>query len=409
MKKGNERGAVLVVGLLIVLVLTILSVAAMMSTGTELMIAANDRSAKEAFYLGEAGVEEGRARLQTTSPYPISDSSHTTNVNWTAFIGTETKAQGKGYQSSNSNHARYDRLNPPNLNYVVTINHKVTPTPPSYPPPTGSYQVLYWGDSNNDGKPEENTTTGSNIYVVTSEGYTSSGATKTVRTEVARKPPITTPAALYTKAPTSLLGSSTSVLGMDSCGSSNKPGVDCKSTVSTSGNPTVTGSPSAMIQNSPTDIDVQYLINQFKPSANYSHNWINTTQSGVHWGTPTLGATVTSPSSCSEHNVVYINTNNTQVKLAGGSSGCGILLVEGDLNLDGGFSWYGVILVSGTITFKGGGDKNVTGAIVSGGTASADVDSVIGGHASVVYCSTAVYDQTNNLPLVMLRWVEQFY
>ncbi|MBI5966426.1 MAG: hypothetical protein HY882_01025, partial [Deltaproteobacteria bacterium] len=63
----NEKGAVLVTGLLLVLVLTILSMAAMMSTSAEIRIAANDRSAKSAFYLAEAGLEDARTRLQVSA------------------------------------------------------------------------------------------------------------------------------------------------------------------------------------------------------------------------------------------------------------------------------------------------------------------------------------------------------
>jgi hypothetical protein len=35
----------------------------------------------------------------------------------------------------------------------------------------------------------------------------------------------------------------------------------------------------------------------------------------------------------------------------GGTSGCGLLLVEEDLVVNGGFNWYGVILATGTIVF----------------------------------------------------------
>ncbi len=408
MKKGNERGAVLVVGLLIVLVLTILSMAAMMSTGTELKIAANDLSAKEAFYLAEAGLEEARARLGRTDSTSINDGSNSASVDWVAFIGEEQKLneKNKGFQSGNGVHARYNSLYP-NLNYLVTIAHKNNSIPLRLPPPNliGSPppNVLYWGDSNNDGKPEENTATGSNIYVITSEGYTLSGATKTVRTEVARKPPITAPAALYTKAQTTIHGSSTKVIGdaVGGCGPP-KPGITTTATVNQTGTPTITGTP-PIVLDPLINIDVQYMVNQFKGEANYSYNVASDNRSGMNWGTPT-GATG-NPSSCGVKNIVHFNTNNTFVQLTGQSSGCGILLVEGDLEVNGGFSWYGVILVTGSITFSGGGGKNVTGAILSGGAVSADV---IGGGADIIYCSSAIDDQTNNYPLVTLRWVELF-
>src|SRR5512143_2238652 len=101
-KVPDEKGAVLITGLLLILVLTILSMAAMMSTATELKIAANDRTSKRVFYVSEAGLEDARSRLQGggASALPIYD-NHPTSAEWTAFIGEIPKAVSKGYQSWN--------------------------------------------------------------------------------------------------------------------------------------------------------------------------------------------------------------------------------------------------------------------------------------------------------------------
>jgi hypothetical protein len=61
--------------------------------------------------------------------------------------------------------------------------------------------------------------------------------------------------------------------------------------------------------------------------------------------------------------------------------------------------------VTGSITFTGGGGKNVTGSMLAGGTVSADL---VGGDANIVYCSNAINNQTQYMPLVTLRWVELF-
>jgi Tfp pilus assembly protein PilX len=136
-KADEQKGAVLVAGLLIVLVLTILSLAAMMSTGTELRIAANDRSAKEAFYAAEAGVEDARSRLEASaSTSPIYD-TQLNNAYWTTFVGTVPRAQQKGFDSSNGSHFRYDKLNSASLDYVVKITHKLD----------SSNNILKWGDT----------------------------------------------------------------------------------------------------------------------------------------------------------------------------------------------------------------------------------------------------------------------
>jgi hypothetical protein len=171
------------------------------------------------------------------------------------------------------------------------------------------------------------------------------------------------------------------------------------------GFPLITGSPSAIVEFSPVNIDLQHLLNQFKRRANHQYNVNSATLPGMDWGSPVPGATQHAPSDCSLHNIVYFNTNDTYVKLTAGSQGCGVLLVEGDLSIHGGFQWFGVILVTGSITFTGSGVKKVTGAVMAGGRVSAGL---VSGEANIVFCRRAVHDQTSYLPLVTLRWVELF-
>lgn len=387
-----ERGAVLVTSLLILLVLTILSISAMLTTATELKMGANDRSAKQVFYVAEAGLEDARSRLQTTaSSSPVYDNSPS-NPNWAAFVGTPARATEKGYQSSNSDHARYNPLNS-SMDYVVTITHKLD----------SSGNILKWGDINGDGAEEENTAVGENIYVIASEGRTPQGAEKSVKIEAVRVPTLIAPAALYTKAATNIRGNSTYVQGLDQCGINDVPGVFTKATITMNGTPMIQGNPPT-VENSGVDFKLQKMVSQFSTNAKYSYNVNSATLTGMNWGSPTPGATPQNASSCGQHNVVYFNTSATYVKLAGQTSGCGILLVDGDLNVNGGFQWYGIILVTGSVVFSGGGEKNVTGGILAGGTVSADV---VGGDASIVYCSQAG-NQPNDLPLITLRWVELF-
>ncbi len=395
---GNSKGTALVTGLLVVLLLTILSLVAMISTGTELKIASNDRSAKEAFYIAESGLDDARSRLQITSPSPITDTLPT-NINWRAFIGNVTKCQGMGYQSANSNHWHYDQLNPPNMDYAVWVRHKVN----------ASNQILLWGDANNDGKAEENTTVGRNIYVIHSQGYTATGASKAIQIDAAKPPPITAPAALYTKENTIIQSNaaSTIVSGMDHCGGSSVYGlVTMVPTVEERGGPLIEGVPQGRELSSEKNVDVQYLIDQYKNLPTTTKLDWSGTHSNQQWGIPNNPppGSQNIASTCSERNFVYINTNSTYVQLQA-SGGCGLLMVEGDLNLHGAFSWYGVILVTGSLSFTGGGEKNVTGAILAAGTSSTDI---VGGNANILFCSTAVNYQTDSLPLITLRWAELF-
>jgi hypothetical protein len=401
---------VLVVGLLLIVVLILLGTTAVLTSTTDMKISANYKSGNEAFFAAEAGIEEARARLRGNAASPITD-SHPTNTEWRVYIGTDVKAQGKGYSSGNSM-SRVPSLQSA-LDYTVVITHLTD----------SAGQILYFGDQNGDGLPERTTqsvnpTTGlsnPNIYLETSYGAAGS-ATKKIRAEVTRVPPITTPAALYVEAATTIQGNSTNIFGNDppSCGTSSIPGIATtlsQSTVTNKGNPRVCGvnvptcSPGAwdVIGNS-IDMNVQGIIEGFEKSADFSYYYIaNQTDSGMNWGTPVVTGQ-DNPSSCSVSNIVHYNMNGNEIRLTGDSSGCGILLVEGNLDCHGGFNWYGVVIVSGSITMTGGGNKNITGAVIAGSSTQADL---VGGNTSIVYCSAAIGDQTENQPLKRLNWKDE--
>jgi hypothetical protein len=56
------------------------------------------------------------------------------------------------------------------------------------------------------------------------------------------------------------------------------------------------------------------------------------------------------------------------VKLTAAASGAGVLIVDGDLEINGGLNWYGLILVRGKVSFTGGAGQSVNlyGAILAG-------------------------------------------
>jgi PilX N-terminal len=386
-KMKNNKGFVLVTGLLLIMVLTILSVMATMMITTDLKVASADRSIKQGFYISEAGTEEARARLQPNSANVILDNQES-NPAWKVFIGSQAKAQDKGYDSGNINHLRVDSMT--NLDYVVTIEHKVNEL----------NQVIKWGDDNYDGLNEENIVIGMPIYVVTAEGIIN-GTTKKIRTEVVKFPPIPIPAALYAEDFVTINGSSSKIHGIDACGSNNIPGAMTRYTLNISGKPDITGNPST-VQNSAINYDIPDIINNLKgyanivvPSGQYND---------ANWGDLQTTGNDT-PNTCMDTNIVYVNGDLTLKSQ--GNKGCGILLVNGNLKVNGGFKWYGPVVVSGIIDFSGGGQRNITGAILSGGT-SVTMDDSFGGNSVLLYCSTAIMFQTQNRPLLTLRWVELF-
>ncbi len=344
---------------------------------------------KNSYYAAEAGLLDARSRLQAGSSRSSIHDPDPSNPSWTAFIGAEAQTIEKGYQSHNRNHYRYDRRDSA-LDYVVTIRHKVD----------GSGKVLKWGDSDNDGRPEENTAEGESIYVITSEAYGKNGThPQRLQIEAAPAPRINALAALYVKREASIQGASTFVQGLDRCGNLPLPGVLSMEGVRLMGDPSVGGFPSAIVEYSPSNIDVQSLVNQFKKRANFRYNVNSATLPGRDWGVPPAGHNLHNPPDCRIRNIVYFNTSGTYVRLSRGSHGCGILAVEGDLSVQGGFRWYGIILVTGSIIFTGSGEKNVTGAVIAGGMASLGL---VEGGVNILFCSRAVHDQTSHLPPVIL-------
>jgi type IV pilus assembly PilX-like protein len=389
---SNEKGMVLPLGLMFLAIIAILGTTAVIVTTTDLKIGTNYRASEQAFYAAEAGIEEARARLKADANNSI------ININTGVYIGVASKAQGKGYDPAK--HGLYASLS--DLDYIVEIIHQTD----------ADGNVLYWGDPDGDGISGRNTTTGQNICLVTSYGN-SGTSTKVIEVEMTRIPPIAVPAALYVEASTKIQGASTHIIGTDSCGADSKPGI---ATTKPDTEPITFNPPSLLGTNvigtqdnvsyNNTNMDVQSVVDSFKGSADFTHTVSNATHTGMNWGTPIPGITQQDPSSCSCNNIVYYDTQGTDIKLSGGTSGCGILLVDGDLNMNGDFSWHGMVIVTGSVIFLGGGDKNITGALIAGGSLDADID-IIGGNSNIVYCSSAIDDQTKNRPLRILSWQEK--
>ena len=156
----NEHGISLVVVILIISALVLLGSTMAMMTATDLNISGNYKLSEQAFYAAEAGVEEARARMRSNAANPITD-NHPTQTGWTAYIGSETKAQGKGFSSGNALHVRAASIQSA-LDYTVKIVHLTD----------GAGNILTTSD-------------GSIIYRVTSYG-TAANASKTVEAEIGR-------------------------------------------------------------------------------------------------------------------------------------------------------------------------------------------------------------------------------
>lgn len=372
-----------------------------MTGRTRARLADNDRQIAQyyalnaqASYAAEAGVEEARARLRTYAGlYRIIDTAPD-DPRWSVTIVPTRELRESGqHQPERVASLQND------LTYTVTIRHAIRP---------GETAVLRWGDARGEGIVTRNTTRGENIYVITAQS-TQGEARRTVAVEAAPEPPPTVPAALYVAGPLHLQSSHTQITGKDSCGEQHQAGVRTPlppGALTSKHGPTaaltITGAPPVAYQSPP--VHVQAMVDTLKTRATAVYTPMAGTPgspgSAPQWGRPRPGLTLHAPSTCDERHIVHYVPEGAPGRLPSGTAGCGLLLVEGDVEIQGDFAWYGALLVTGSLRLTGGGSKQVTGGVVVAGA----VTSEPGGDTSLVYCSEAIAQPTRHLPLRVLSW-----
>jgi hypothetical protein len=302
------------------------------------------------------------------------------------------------------------------------------------------------------------------VWVLTSLAIAPGGSRRMTQMEVAFTPPVYPPGTISTKAPVNLQGSY-SIQSYDNCtctstttGSGNntvttygvsRPGKTCNMqahVIATNGSVSVNGNSGTVISNygttaqsasvvlNPWPYDTNQLINKFKSGAqnagttapwNYSCNgtvnfsamppqYANCgTQTGQGFGTfpPNLVSSNGSDNSGVVPNSVYIPGS---VKLTSDANGAGILIVDGDLEINGGMNFYGLILVRGKVSFTGGGSQavNIYGAILAGEDVSATDQAMtdnFGGSINFKYDTCALNDSAPPGPPKLLATHEVMY
>ena len=387
-RKQGEKGFVLVLALLMLLVLTLIGVSGMSTTNFEALIAGNKRVSSKAFYVAEAGISEFMGRFRAGATGEFSDSSPT-SPNWRLFLAiNEQKAARAGYSSGTAGHNFLPSLQN-ELDFALEARHKLD---------ADNNVVLLAGYP---------------VYIVKSHGYTEEGGHKVIEVEVMKSPYVEAPASLYSKSPVNLQGSSTYISGIDKCPvdgvANNKAGIITTTpTITQAGSPTVEGDPDR-VTNSPLNLPLEDMVTYLKGDADFAYKYAtNQTLTGFSndWGTPAGTGTTEPLSYDGPMSIVYFDMKGDKtLTLAGGSHGAGILLVNGNLELHGGFTWYGVIIVTGALDYTGGGQKNVTGGIMAGETTTVQLD--VGGNAGIVNCSNA-RKKIKVAPLKITQWKEVF-
>lgn len=104
----------------------------------------------------------------------------------------------------------------------------------------------------------------------------------------------------------------------------------------------------------------------------------------TNWGDPTRS---TPAKDCESYfPIIYFSGSGSTVHISGGT-GQGILLIDGDLQVDGGFEWFGPVIARGHVTTQG------TGGHFNGAVMAADVDleqNTVLGNAIIDYSQCAI-------------------
>lgn len=279
------------------------------------------------------------------------------------------------------------------------------------------------------------------VWTLTSLAVTPNGSHRMTQMEVAYLPPLFPPGTISTEAPVTLKGSY-SIQSDDYCTCTctrnsstgkttcvNKAGAACISSpnaIYTAGTITQNGTSGVVVstlgstiftasaQNQPWPYNIPKLIDTYKQSAQnaatsvpWNYNCSGTpnfssmppvyancgTQSNQQFGIFPPNLLTNGDESGAQPVAVYVpgsislHSNNT--------SGAGVLIVDGDLQIDGGLTFYGLLLVRGKVSFTGGGSAatNIFGAILAGEDVSATDQAVsdsFGGSINFTYDTCAL-------------------
>jgi hypothetical protein len=419
---GNERGSVLFVVLILLVLMSIFGTIALNATDTELRAAAKQKVDLQTFFAVEAGIAEAMRRLkETDSPDAIGDSTTPLEPNWSAYIltdGSWSSSDDPHYDSSLTNYipTTSDATNTTvqanskqgGISYVVRIRHKR-----EYDAEKAGHTTGYSHYDDNDGNLLGNSSTarGNIVYYgygdparpTESVQFTTASATqhypveiittyarrgnslKAAEVEVVRNPGIAVIGAIYSEGNVTGNGNSATISGFDNCGVvADLPAIYTLDPATTS---ITGGTVDGLIEHGPDDLDLGSYIDILRESTS-SQITLNADVNGETYGNPGDFVTVYSETS---GNVGGLKMSNVD--------GFGNLIIDGDLTLGGGFNWTGLVVVTGTVTYNGGGNGvNITGAVMSG-----DAETLNGG-LEIYYDSCAVGEALSALNYQMINW-----
>jgi hypothetical protein len=443
----RDSGIALLASLFALTVLSVIGLAIMMAASTEVLININYKASRAGYFAAEAGTEEARYRIgngaganaivppanTTTAIYirantSIDPTSGTASSNkyYDPEYFTITARDSSGNQSSSASGLTTNQ-------FATTIQGTSNQVPYAWVKITQKTENLAAQNVDNDSTNNStsvyygaNTATGvttqyvrdaanslthngNPVYLVTSLAIEPNGTQRKIQTEVVVPPPETDRAAVESYQNVNFRGR-LNIDGRDECygNTGGVIGVLSHGTVDNpNGSQHIYGNPVPIQPSAPWLHDIPTLINTLKNSSSFKNidsSGTNVTCSG-------------SPVSCSGSNVnlgtfpnglgYYYSPGNLDIS-SNGSTGGGILVVNGDVTFHGGFSYTGVIISNGTVNFTGGGsdDVNIHGAVIAAQSVS-DTTSDVGGSINIQYNSCDISTVYNGLPMTVLTFKDR--
>ncbi|MBI2400591.1 MAG: hypothetical protein HYV23_06005 [Deltaproteobacteria bacterium] len=399
----GEKGFVLVLALVTMLAMTIIGLSVVMNMTTDMQLSRNERDAKAAFQLAEAGINEAIARLHlpTSSPRHIGELTgdagyRAVPITWNTAGAPPPKNFGFGYADAN-------RQSADNLNYTVSINYLAESNPEGFcddndpaagnnnsgnaaSPPAScnntSPEIVMFGKDFKMGSLTNISYGKHPVYRISSVG-TSNGTSRTIEAYLgATNLNTDTDAAINTNGCIPIAGGSTTITG----GVKEEGGGACATCNDGLGG-------CAVKANDPMQTYLGPDISDVIDFADETHRCTNGTCSAAGDDMPSSGKIDDivldwgDAAGDTYSTMIYINNPGKEAEISGSFTGRGILIVTGDLKLSGNLNYEGLIYVFGQLTIAGGGNSlNVQGGVMADSTVA------LNGNVTVTYDQATLLD-----------------
>jgi Tfp pilus assembly protein PilV len=447
---NSQSGVALLVALMALLIISAAAAAMIMMSNSETYTSSNFKDEQVAFFASKAGLEEIRDRMMTTASNSLSTVLPTNlpgTTNGVLYVTNDPTAQpwnttgskypddeickevacssnvpaGAPWYTTNAASATYAAT--PKLPWKwVRITLKTnkssggTVHTNSVDGATNG-NLVCWNGTNETVTATADCGAQTPVYVATALATTASGSRRMTQFEERLNLKVPVVAALYSKLGTNV-GDALNVTGATDpvCNMPSTYGAASgTSTVTTPGGGNVTGSPQGTINNygwsqgNMSGLVNPLLLNSTSittvpgvtgptgnpPTYTLPHGSLGTPPTVTYNGGQAITA-ITSPGVSAIYNTPVLAGTGSPAPVgtftigggAGGVSGSGVLIVQGNLTIDvgTGFNYFGLILATGNITMISSTNASVTpnihGAIIAGGSFSAPISN-FGGSISI--------------------------